>query len=235
MNLILKIDYKMCNKIIISKILRYLPIILLGFFSSTPSYAQKDAKAKELLDKSSEVLKQAGGISVSFSININDEINNIKQSFMGQMFIKGEKLYFDTPEYTIYFDGKIQWVYNKAIEEVSIVEPQLQDIQALNPISVFDLYKSDCDFKYKGEKTDLQKRKVQEISIIPKDKKEEIKQVDIQINSSDYMPVFFHIIYKNKLEQRIFVNKYQTKLNLSDSKFVFDEKKHPGVEVNDLR
>jgi len=217
------------------RILRYLSVILIGLFVAAPIFAQKDAKAKELLDKSSAMLNQSGGLSVYFTLNINDEINKIKQSFDGQMFVKGAKFFFDTPDQTVYFDGKTQWAYNKSIEEVSILEPQPQDIKALNPIAVFELYKTDCDYKYKGEKADIKKRKVEEISLFPKDKKEEIKQVDLQINRSDFMPVFFHIIYKNKTEVRIYVNKYQTQLNLPDSQFIFDRKKYPQAEVNDLR
>jgi len=219
----------------LSIILLCSPVIFLGFFLTTSAFAQKDTKTKEILDKASDVLNQAGGLSVNFVVNINDEVNNIKQSFEGQMFMKGSKFYFDTPDQEVYFDGKTQWVFNKSYEEVSIQEPQPQDIQALNPVSVFELYKTDCDYKYKGEKTDVQKRKVQEISLLPKDKKSDIKQVDLQINTSDYMPVFFHVIYKNKLEYRIYINKYQTKLNLQDSRFVFDFKKYPNVEINDLR
>jgi outer membrane lipoprotein-sorting protein len=210
-------------------------LILIGLFITAPVFAQKDAKAKELLDKTSEVLNQAGGLSVSFTFYMNDEIHNIKQSFEGQMLLKGTKFYLDTSEQTVYFDGKTQWVYDKTIEEVSILEPQSQDIQALNPILVFEMYKKDCDYKYNGEKNSTQNRKVQEISLFPKDKKEDIRQVDLQINSGDYMPVSFYITYKNKSEYRIHINKYQTKLNLPDSQFVFDKNKYPQAEVNDLR
>ena len=210
-------------------------IILAGLLSAVPAFAQKDAKAKELLDKSSAVLNQSGGLSVSFTVNINDEINKIKQSFEGKILLKGTKFFLDTPDQSVYFDGKTQWNYNKTIEEVSILEPQPQDIQTLNPVSVFELYKTDCNYKYKGEKTGTQKRKVKEVSLYPTDIKGDIKQVDIQINPIDSMPVFFLIIYKDKSEYRIYINKYQTKLNLSDSQFVFDTKKFPQADVNDLR
>ena len=210
-------------------------ILLTGLFLTAPLFAQKDAKAKELLDKSSAALNQPGGLSASFTININDEVNQIKQSFEGQMFLDGAKFFFDTPDRIVYFDGKTQWVYNKVFEEVSIIEPKPQDLQALNPILFLELYKTDCDYKYNGEKNDIQKRKVHEISLFPKDKKEEIKQVDLQINPTDFMPLFFHIIYKNNMDFRIYINKYQTKLNFPESQFVFDKNKYPEAEVNDLR
>ena len=210
-------------------------LFIIGFLLSAPASAQKDSKAKEILDKTSVLLNQSGGISASFTININDAVNNIKESFEGQMFLKGAKFFFDAPEQTVYFDGKTQWVYNKSFDEVSILEPQPQDLKAMNPVLVFELYKTDCDYKYKGEKTDIQKRKVHEISLFPKNKKEEIKQVDMQINPVDNMPVFIQITYNNNMEFRIYITKYQTKLDLPDSQFVFDKSKFPNVEINDLR
>ena len=212
-----------------------LKIIIAGLLIASPAFAQKDAKAKALLDKTSAMLNQSDGISVAFSININDRISKEKTGFEGQMLLKGTKFFMDTPEQTVWFDGKMQWVYQKSIEEVSILPPQPQDLHTLNPVLIFDLYKNGCDYKYKGVKTDIQKRKVEEISLFPKDKKDDIRQVDIQINQSDGMPVFFLIIYKNKMENRIYINKYQTQLNLPDSRFVFDKKKYPQAEINDLR
>jgi len=210
-------------------------LFVIGLFLTAPAFAQKDAKAKDILDKTSAMLNQSGGISAVYTININDEARNNKQSFEGQMFLNGAKFFFDTPDQTVYFDGKTQWVLNKSYEEVSILEPQPQDLKAMNPVLVFEMYKTDCDYKYKGEKTDIQKRKVHEISLFPKNKKEEIKQVDLQIIPTDFMPVFLQITYKDNIEFRIYITKYQTKLDLLDSQFVFDKNKYPQVYVNDLR
>jgi len=217
------------------KSITYLLFIVTGLFFTTPAFTQKDAKAKELLDQTSATLSQSGGMSVSFTVNVNDITNKIKQSFEGQISLKGAKFYLSTPDQEVYYDGKTQWTYDKNIEEVSILEPQPQDIQTLNPVSVFDLYKTNCNYKYKGEKIDNQKRKVQEVSLLPTNAKEDIKQVDIQINPGDSMPVFFLITYNDRSEYRIYIDKYQTKLNLPDSRFVFDTKKYPNVNVNDLR
>lgn len=228
-------DLQNQERFFLSSFLRYLPVIWVGLLLTKPVLAQRDTKAKEVLDNSLTMLNHSGGLSISFSFNMNDEIHHIKQSFEGQILLKGAKFFLDTPEQTVYFDGKTQWVYDKPIEEVSILEPQPQDIQTLNPIAIFELYKLDCDYKYQGEKTDIQKRKVHEITLFPQDKKADIERVDVQINPTDWMPVFFHILYKNKAEYRIHINKYQTKQNFSDSQFVFDKKKYPQVEVNDLR
>ena len=205
-------------------------IVCFGFF--TFATAQKDVKARELLDKSSAALAQAGDIQAYFTLNIKDGINKTSQSFEGIIQMRGNKFKIDTPDQTIYFDGKTQWVYQKSYEEVNISEPTKDEIQALNPKSIFSIYK-DSNYKYIGSKTDIKMRKVEEVSIFPP--KGEITRIDVQISNVDYFPVMFHIFYKNKIENIISINKYQTNQNFSDNLFVFDEKQYPNVNINDLR
>jgi outer membrane lipoprotein-sorting protein len=76
-------------------------------------------------------------------------------------------------------------------------------------------------------------RKVQEVTLFPQ--KGEISQITVQINSADYFPVSFHLFYKNKIENIIYINKYQTKQHFSDSQFVFDGRQYPDAEIIDLR
>jgi outer membrane lipoprotein-sorting protein len=206
-------------------------IVCTGFF--TFATAQKEAKAKELLDKSSAALSSAGDIYAYFTMNIKDGINKTSQGFDGAILMKGNKFKVDTPDQNIYFDGKTQWVYQKSYEEVSISEPTAEDIQALNPKSIFAIYKKNCNYKYEGGKTDIKMRKVQEVNVFPQ--KGEITQITIQLNDIDHLPVMFHVFYKNKLENIIYINKYQTKQNFSDNQFVFDSKQYPNAEINDLR
>ena len=206
-------------------------IACVGFF--TFATAQKDTKARELLDKSSAALAQAGDIYAYFTLSIKDVINKTSQSFDGTIQMRGNKFRIDTPEQNIYFDGKTQWVHQKSYEEVTISEPTAEEIQALNPKSIFSLYKKNSNYKYVGTKTDIKMRKVEEVSILPQ--KGEITRINVQINTADYFPVMFHIFYKNKMENIIYINKYQTKQNFSDDLFVFDVKQFPNVEVIDLR
>lgn len=212
----------------------FLILTLLISFSTT-GFSQKDAKAKEILDKSSAVFNQAGGLSAYFTLNIKDVNSKTTESFDGEISIKGNKFYINTPENNIYFNGKTQWVYSKAFEEVNISEPSAQEVQAINPASIFEMYKKGCNYKYIGEKTDIKMRKVQEVELIPQNKKGDMSRILIQINKTDFMPVLFHIYYKNNIENIIHINSYKTKENLPDDLFSFDTKKYPGAEIIDIR
>ncbi len=209
-------------------------LLLLMLFSFQSSFAQKDAKARELLDKSSDAYANAGALSTYFTMNVKDPGSKITESFDGTLNLKGTKFYLSTPDADTWFDGKTQWVYMKGAQEVNISEPSEKEIQAINPAIVFSIYKKGCNYKFVSEKTDIKNRKVYEIELIPQGKSE-MTRIVMQINKTDYMPVFFHIYYKNKLENLIYVNKYSIKQNFSDTLFVFDKSKYPGTEIIDLR
>jgi outer membrane lipoprotein-sorting protein len=208
-------------------------ILFLPFTSLT--FAQKDAKAKDILDKSSLAFSNGGNISAHFTMNIQDPANKRSNSFDGNIDIKAEKLHIDTPDNEIWFNGKTQWVLQKEWEEVNISEPTKQEVQALNPALIFAMYKDGGKYKYLGEKTDVKMRKVHEIELISQQKKGDIARIVLQISATDFMPVMFHIYFANKIENIVYINKYQTKLNFSDSLFVFDAKKYPDAEIIDLR
>lgn len=203
--------------------------------TSFSAFAQKDAKAKVLLDKSNDTFTKVGDIYAAFTLNVKDMVNNVTESFDGEISIKAEKFLIATPEYDIYFNGKTQWILQKAFDEVTVSEPSKDEIQALNPASLFGIYKKGCNYKYIGEKTDIKMRRVEEVELIPQDKKSDMKKIIVQINKADSMPVMFHIIYNNSIENLIYINKYQTKQTISDNSFSFDAKKYPGVEIIDLR
>ena len=198
------------------------------------SFAQKDAKAKDILDKASKAYEQTGDMSVYFTMDIIDRGSSASSKFDGQLHLKGTKLQLTTPEAETWFDGKTQWVYMKEMQEVNISEPSEADMQSINPSMIFNIYKKGCNYKFNSEKTDTKNRKVYEIELIP-NVKNEMSRIIVQINKTDYMPVYFQIFYKNKMENKIYINKYSTKLNHPDKLFVFDKSKYPDAEIIDLR
>jgi outer membrane lipoprotein-sorting protein len=203
--------------------------------AALPVFAQKDAKAKEWLDKSSEAFSRSGALSVDFTMNIKDISNKASESFDGCIDLKGAQFHLNVPDMETWFDGKTQWVLQKVWDEVSVTEPAAQEAQALNPAVIFSIYKKGCNYKYRGEKTDIKGKKAQEVELIPQAKKSDMDRIVMQIGSSDFMPVKIHIFYKNKMENIIYINNYRKNLNLADSVFVFDKKKYPNVEIVDLR
>ncbi|MDR0541388.1 MAG: outer-membrane lipoprotein carrier protein LolA [Dysgonamonadaceae bacterium] len=216
----------MIKNSVCSVILFFLPLCL---------FAQKDAKAKEWLDKSSAAFNKAGALSISFTVNVKDVPNQSAESFEGLLNLKGLKFHLSTPDNEVWFNGKTQWVLQKAYDEVQVSEPSVQEAQALNPTIIFSIYKEGCHYRYRGEKTNEKGSKVQEVELTPQAKENEMTRIVMQIGVSDSMPSQIHIFYKNKIENVIHINKYQKNTALTESSFAFDPKKYPGAEIIDLR
>ncbi|MCC8145220.1 MAG: hypothetical protein LIO93_02015 [Bacteroidales bacterium] len=210
-------------------------LILLFLLLSVSIFAQKDAKAKEWLDKSSQAFSAAGDMSIYFTINIKNVSENVTESFDGRVDLKGPKFHLDVPDMETWFDGKTQWVLQKGWDEVNVTEPNQEEVQAINPTTLFNVYKAGCNYRYLGEKKDIKGRNAHEVELIPQSKKSEMTKIVMQISSSDFMPVKIHITYKNKIENIIHINKYEKNLNLSDGLFVFNVIKYPDAEIIDLR
>ncbi|MDR2843489.1 MAG: outer-membrane lipoprotein carrier protein LolA [Candidatus Symbiothrix sp.] len=211
-------------------------VLVVAFLLACSSgFAQKDARAKEYLDKSSEAFTKAGALSVHFTLNIKDVSKNVSESFEGDIELKGAKFHLNTPDMETWFDGKTQWALQKNYDELTITEPSAEELQVINPASLFMLYKKGCNYTYLGEKKSENGKPVHEIALMPQAKNSEMTKIILQIGSTDFMPVKIHISYKNKMENSIHIAKYQKQSNLPDSKFVFDKKKYPNAEIIDLR
>ncbi len=216
------------------KSMKKISFILAILFFSLPSFAQKDSKAKDILEKSAKAYEQAGNISIDFTMNIKDPGSRNAENFDGHLYLKGTKLKLSTPAAETWFDGKTQWVYMAGSDEVNISEPTEKEIQSINPSVIFSIYKKGCNYKFNSEKTDIKNRNIYEIELLPQGKSD-MARIIVQINKADYMPVYVQIFYKNKIENKIYINKYYTKQNHPDSLFSFDKSKYPNVETIDLR
>jgi outer membrane lipoprotein-sorting protein len=214
---------------------RHLSVVAIIIFVPFQALAQTEARAKEILDKSSAAFSAAGDISVYFTMDIKNTQDKQSTAFDGSIDLKANQFHIDMPDNEIWYNGKIQWVLQKGWDEVNISEPGGQEIRMLNPGSIFTLYKEGSKCKYLSEKTDIKMRKIHEIELIPKNKKGEITKVTIQIHVSDLMPVMFHVYFSNKIENIIYINQYRTKLKHPDSLFTFDATKYPDAEIIDLR
>ncbi len=215
------------------QILIYITGLLSLFY--LPVSAQKDAKAKQVLDTAYEKYTGIKGVNANFTLNIKDVKAKITESFDGNIIMQDNKFYLSIPDADTWFDGKTQWVWLKGPEEVNITEPSNKEASMINPAVLFSIYKQGCKYKYRGEKTDIKNRAVYEIELIPSKKSGDITKIIVQINKTDYMPVTFHVFYRGDLENIIYLNKYTTGTAYPDSTFIFNKKEHPEAEIIDLR
>lgn len=204
-------------------------LVLIGF---TGKAQAQDAQA--ILDKAAQMYEQSNGIKANFAIHSVVPQQNISESFEGIIEMKGDKFKLETPDMITWYDGQTQWVYVMRNEEVNVSTPSGDELQLTNPAVLLRQYKKGFSVQYKGTSTTRQAKSAYDITLIPK-KKSDIQQIDLQIEKMSNIPAAITITDKNKATVSIYISKWETGKNQSDSVFSFNESDYPDAEVIDLR
>lgn len=209
---------------------KFIVTLLMGI-CILPVMAQQN-DAKEILDKTSETFRKAGGIKAEFEATVFQSGTLVGKA-KGNIQAKDEKFVLNMNESVTWFDGKTQWTYMTENGEVNIMTPTQEEIQELNPYAFLSVYKGAYNYKL-GKKTMWKGQPVFEI-ILTSANKQKIAGVNLYIARKSYQPVYIEATLKDGTRNEIAINSYQTKQNYTDATFAFDAKKYPNVEIIDLR
>lgn len=212
-------------------------LMILG--SSSAVFARKDAKARQILDavyetysKSAPAGDSNGGIEITFG-----------GTTPGTLLLKGDMFVLDCGGVKSWFDGKTQWSYVEANEEVNISCPTPEELQTVNPYALLGMYKKGFDYEYVGKKN-RNGSSCDEVVLTPENNvtskagngnsNPQLKSITVLVNSKMH-PVYIEIVTTQGDSQIISVNRYSEKTNLSSKDFKFDSSKYPNAEIIDLR
>ena len=184
-------------------------------------FAQKDTKARQILDRTASALQQAGGIRATFEGSNN-----------GTLLMKGEKFFLDCAGISSWFDGKTQWSYVSDNEEVTVSIPTPEELQGINPYALIQSYKNGYNYQYKGKHT--QNGIIgHEVKLIP-EHEQSLKSITLFVTEK-YLPIYIKVEQDNGMADEIIITSCQTNQKLNDNVFVFDKNKYPNAEIIDMR
>ncbi len=205
------------------KIKMYLTALLL--LVATTVMAQKDSKARAVLDKTAAVFTKGGTTMTQFSLQ------GAQGNAGGKFTMKGKKFVLRTADVVTWFDGTTQWSYLPSSNEVNITTPTGEELRTINPYAFLTLYKK--GFNYTMTETKSSGKACYQVTLTP-EKKQEIQQIVLVVDKSNYHPYSIRIKQGGKVST-ITVSSIQTNLKLGDDAFRFSSKKYPNAEVIDLR
>ncbi len=184
-------------------------------------YAQKDEKAKEILQSVTAAYEKLGGVDIKFGGSVN-----------GTISLKNNMFMVDCDGVKTWFDGVTQWSYIEANNEVNISTPTIEEQNLINPYSILRMYEEGFNYKYAGKKK-FGGETCDEIILTP-----EIQQyyecMKVLINPK-MEPINIEFIYSEAEKEIITVKKYQKNDKLSEDNFRFDMDAHSDAEIIDLR
>lgn len=196
--------------------------------------AQTDAKAKQILDQTSQKTRSLKTISAEFTFSMQNA--QLKETNNGSIKLKGNKYVVEIPGVglKVFADGKTSWNYMKTGNQVTIATIDETSSDLMDPSSVFTIYEKGFKSKFIAEKT-VEGKPVYQIELYPDKSEFEVSKITIEINKSTSMIQSALLDGTDGNTYTIMVNKFESNKEIPDAEFVFDAKKFPGVEVIDLR
>ncbi len=208
--------------------------ILILIVLSGNLFAQSDAASKVILDAITKKFKTYDVVKSDFTFTVNNLKEKSNESEAGVLYLKSKtnkyKLIFQNQE--ILSDGKNQWTYLKADNEVQL-NAVSKDEDALSPAQVFTSFNKGFKSKYNGE-TKIGTIVYQNIELAPIATKSFFK-IKLAINKAKNQIYSVSIYNKNGINYTYTINRLTTLNLIGDSFFVWDKKKYPNVDLEDLR
>jgi outer membrane lipoprotein carrier protein len=215
---------KMYKKIVLT----LLSVMLIGNV-----FAQKDPKAREVLDAMSAKYQSIPSFQADLAYTMTNKVENINESFKGKISVKGDMYRLAMQDQEIYNDGTTVWTYLPDIPEVTIDNnnPEAGDI---TPSSIFNIYKEGYKYIYLNAITDGGKT-YDVVDLVPNDKEAQYFKVRIEIGAQDRLLRKFILFDREGSEYAYIISNFKSDVNLDDSYFRFDASKLSEDEIIDIR
>ena len=208
---------------------KFLITLVSLFLFTTCAFSQNKAvgkanqtRARQILDKTAQVVANRGGAQANFTMAVSG-VGKVS----GTIMIKGNKFFASTPDAKTWFNGKTQWTYLTASEEVNITNPTPDQQARMNPYKFISIYKTGYNMSYAVQGNEYK------IHLKSTRRAQSIQEMIITVNKQTYVPSNIRIREGNKWST-ISIRNFK-KTQLPDARFTFNSKDFPRAEVIDLR
>lgn len=215
---------------------KYVQFFLIGLFFPFAVSAQQDPKAQEILKKLSEFSRSSDVIHARYDYSFKNIQTKENFSANGEVWIKKDKfkILVSQKNAEIYYDGEVMWTYIPSVKEVNVSVPDStsNDFFINNPAELFRYYEKEYKTRYMG---DVNGTNACKIDLYPVDLKKPYYRIRLTIDKTTNQLTEAEAAGKNGETYLVKLKEIRPEKNLPDSFFTFDRKKHPDVEVIDLR
>ena len=195
------------------------------------SFAQ-DAKAKAVLEKLSNKMKNMSSMKANFTFLAKNAQGKVQANEKGSLMLKGDKFHVTMANQELITDGKTLWTIMKKNKEVQVSDYNPSEV-TVSPSKLFSgAYDKDYTYTYAGQRT-VNGKKVDIIYLEPKSNKS-FKSVTILVDQSG-MISSGTVAEKNGNNYAYTLSSVQPNGAASDAFYTFNARSYAGMEIIDLR
>ncbi|PST83494.1 gliding motility protein [Pedobacter yulinensis] len=197
--------------------------------------AQSDTKAKAILAEVSKKYRSYDVVKSDFTLTVSNAKTKAKQTQQGTLLVKANsnKYKVSMPGQELISDGKSQWTYLKDDKEVQVSDAD-NSSDALNPAKIFTIFERGFKPAYTGQKK-LGTKVYELIDLVALDARKPFSKIKLTVDKAGKQISNVVLYDKNGNTYTYNVRSFTPNVKVPETAFAFDAKKHPGVEVVDLR
>jgi len=204
-------------------------LVLITALFSLSAHAQKDPKAKAVLDKVSKKFKTLKSVEANYSLNVTNRAGKSAGAKSGKIYLKGDKYLITEKDMKIISDGKKVWKYEPDANEVLVSKVDAAS-DGITPQKLFtNFYDQDFIYKLNGKVKEGGKM-VTEIELTPTDKRKNFYKVYLYIDEVQQMITSSKIFENSGNVYSYSMNGLKLNQTMADNLFVFNKSQYPGVE-----
>ena len=206
------------------------------FTLSLATLNAQDDKSKQILDKVSAKSKTFKTVSASFTSTLENKDDGVNMTKKGSIKLAGEKYNVNMGDQQLMCDGKTIWTFLEDDNEVMIDNVGTEEGDSdLSPSKLFTIWETGFKSQYADETT-INGSVYHVIKLHPIDPRDKsYHTIDLYINKASNMVYKTMIMGKEGDVYTYTITNIKTNEPISDATFTFNEAKHPGVEVTDMR
>ena len=191
----------------------------------------QDELATDILAKLSEITKAYTSITIEFDHTFTNKSAGINEKNSGTLILKGEQFRIDMEKQLIVNNGTTHWIYLKEMNELTIMDYDSEDEDALSPNKLFTVYNEDYKNAYVQAKS-INGERMHIIDLFPKESGP-IMKIRLTINALKNQISILALYDKNGGVYTYNIKSFKADLDVVP--FNFDATNYPEVEVIDLR
>ena len=191
-------------------------------------------ETKDILGKMENAFRKEGGIRADFTLRVTEQGMPRGES-TGTISLKGERFLLETPDNTLWFDGKTLWSYLPDAEEVTVSLPEQEELQSIHPYLLLKSARKNYRAET-GAQVSFNGKTARKLILTPaKENRDGIMALTVYVEQTTFHPLYIEILQNNGMASRLTITRYQTQQDFADSLFVFNPAKYPDAEIVDLR
>lgn len=207
-------------------------ILALLLFSFWGVQAQSKKQAEKLVENVINKIASYNNFVADLSYTMVNTEMDIDEKKTGKIYVSGDKYRIEMPGQTIISDGKTLWTYLEDSQEVMVSNMEDND-ESISPTKILTSYDKNYDARFSKDAT-YKNSNLKLVELKPTEGKN-FEKMSVLINQKKLELENFSVYDKNGNVFTYHIINMKPNTDLPADTFTFDSKKHPGVEVVDMR